>query len=143
MGKRSILFLGIGGLLCGSIWLVHLVQTPDESEPTPRIITLAESDERTAFLKAQGVASPVCIATEPIKLPVSIDENYRAYADLQKAQGLTLAAHLGENAVQYTYRSDETHTRIQLLFSEDDVLLGAIRYDATDAAEMTYFLSNA
>ena len=69
--------------------------------------------------------------------------NENEIAGLQ-AQGLPLAAHLGEAAARYTYTqnsSGQGSLCTELLLSEDQVLLGAIQYDSTAPEQFSPVLS--
>ncbi len=131
MGRRGVLILGILGFALGSIWLCRLVSLQKDTEPVP--IVLADGTARAAFLEAQGVPEPVCIATETVRLPGTAEGAYQEYAAMQDSQGLPLMTHLGESATRYTFTSQEDDGvdtwRTELLVSDTDQLIGAIRYD--------------
>lgn len=142
MGKRMILTAGIAGLILGSGWLAWWVQQAPTAEESVQIV-LTDEVARTAFLQEQGLPDHLCIAADPVRLPNRIDNSYEAYAALQEAQKLPLAEHLGETATRYTYAqsSSEPDTlRTELLLDENQMLIGAIRYDCTAPEEMTAVL---
>ena len=143
MKKRGVLVWGICGFLCGSVWLVRWVQrSAPEKTPVSSVIVLSDDADRDAFLREQGASAPVCLAVDPIRLPVSVDACYQDYADLQAQQNLPLYDALGTTAILYTYRTGGAADtdRIQLLLDTDGVLVGAAVYDSTNAGEITGLL---
>ncbi len=143
MGKRSVLALGIAGVLFGCGFLWQWLHQP-EAEPAPQEIVLSDGTQRLAFLEANGQPERCCVATETVQLPAAADDTYRRYLALQQAQGLPLEAHLGEAAARYTYTqnsSGQGSLYTELLLSEDQVLLGAIQYDSTAPEQFSPVLS--
>ena len=141
MGKRSVLALGIAGVLFGGGFLWQWLHQP-EAEPAPQEIVLSDGAQRLAFLEANG--QPERVATETVQLPAAADDTYRRYLALQQAQELPLEAHLGEAAARYTYTqnsSGQDSLYTELLLSEDQVLLGAIQYDSTAPEQFSPVLS--
>ena len=53
MGKRSVLALGIAGVLFGCGFLWQWLHQP-EAEPAPQEIVLSDGAQRLAFLEANG-----------------------------------------------------------------------------------------
>ncbi len=131
MGKRSILIAGILGLILGSGWLTWWIQQQPQAE-APVCITLADDAARMDFLRAHGYAESRCVAAEEVRVPVSIDSTYKAYAALQGAQRLPLASHLGESATRYTYVQSspgQATLRTELLLDSNQMIIGAMQYD--------------
>lgn len=132
MKKRLWLAAGGLGFLLGSAWLYWFISHAPETPPASQEIFLPDAAARCALLQSAGCTEPQCIGEEQIRLPAVTDRSYSAYAALQEAQSLPLAAHLGENARRYTYTqssSGQTHLRTELLVSENGLLLGAMQYD--------------
>lgn len=143
MGKRSVLALGIAGVLFGGGFLWQWLHQP-KAEPVPQEIVLSDGAQQLAFLEANGQPERCCVATETVQLPAAADDTYRRYLALQQAQGLPLEAHLGEAAARYTYTqnsSGQDSLYTELLLSEDQVLLGAIQYDSTAPEQFSPVLS--
>ena len=68
MGKRSVLALGIAGVLFGCGFLWQWLHQP-EAEPAPQEIVLSDGAQRLAFLEANGQPERCCVATETVQLP--------------------------------------------------------------------------
>lgn len=143
MGKRSILIAGMLGVIFGSGWLAWWIHQPTAEAPAAEIV-LTDETARLAFLEAQGQPESRCIAAETVRLPVSVDTVYKAYATLQQAQKLPLEAHMGETATRYTYTQSspgQDSLRTELLIDANQILIGAVQYSCTSPEQMTAVIS--
>ena len=73
-------------------------------EKEPEVITAASNEERIAYLEGLGwqvQANP--IETLDLRLPKTMEEDWAAYAKLQKGQGLPFSEFAGQAVKRYTY----------------------------------------
>lgn len=109
MGKRSVLALGIAGVLFGCGFLWQWLHQP-EAEPAPQEIVLSDGAQRLAFLEANGQPERCCVATETVQLPAAADDTYRRYLALQQAQGAASGGTSGRSSRTIHLHTEQLRT---------------------------------
>lgn len=125
-----VIAAGAAGAILGIAVLLNYVRSiPRYSE-----IILQSEQEKRDFLENCGIS----LKSEPpdvsyITLPLSIDSGvFGEYCQLQSKQNLPLAEHFGEEAQVWTFAESSSLTaKVQLICTNDGLLLGLIGYDST------------
>lgn len=135
--NRSVFVLAAGGagVILGTFLLISFAQSrPVYSE----IILQSEKDKRN-FLENCGVS----LKNEPpdiayITLPMSSDTKvFGEYCILQSEQNLPLSEHFGEKAEVWTFAAESSACgMVQLICTENGLLVGAMHYDSTSFDRM-------
>ncbi len=92
----------------------------------------ATDSERIEFLSQFGwEVDPEPVEMQELTIPQQFSEVYRLYNEVQKAQGMDLAAYAGKKCTRYTYRvtnyPDYPHeVRANLIVYENEVIGGDI-----------------
>ena len=138
MNKKKLAMILVG-VAAAILALVFILGGGDETED-PRAAELkllqkcrlATNEDRLALLTDLGWE----VAMQPeetreVRIPNEFSDVYARYNELQKEQGLDLAAHKGETVVRYTYLvvnhpSGENHVRATLLVKGDRLIGGDI-----------------
>jgi len=138
MNKKKLAMILVG-VVAAILALVFILGGGDETED-PRAAELkllqkcrlATNEDRLALLTDLGWE----VAMQPeetreVRIPYGFSDVYARYNELQKEQGLDLAAHKGETVMRYTYLvvnhpSGENHVRATLLVKGDRLIGGDI-----------------
>ncbi len=138
MNKKKLAMILVG-VAAAILALVFILGGGDETED-PRAAELkllqkcrlATNEDRLALLTDLGWE----VAMQPeetreVRIPNEFSDVYARYNELQKEQGLDLAAHKGETVMRYTYLvvnhpSGENHVRATLLVKGDRLIGGDI-----------------
>lgn len=89
---------------------------------------LKDNDSRILYLKSFGLdPKEMPIVYMEVQIPKEFDENYMAYNEIQKNQGLDLTEYQGKQAMLYSYEletheSGETGVTANLVLYKDKVI---------------------
>jgi len=98
--RRALLLLLLMLAACAAILALYRRGGADDTQPRA-----ATNDERVAYLASLGWE----VDAEPLEalrltLPETLEEPYRSYNELQRAQGFDLTPCLGKTLERYAYR---------------------------------------
>ena len=98
--RMALMSLALGLVIGSALLLAGCFGGDKETE----VITAATNEERVAYLEALGwQVEPQPIETLDLQLPEKLEDEWDAYAKLQKGQGLPFSEFAGQAVKRYTY----------------------------------------
>ena len=98
--RMALMLLALGLVIGSALLLAGCFGGDKETE----VITAATNEERVAYLEALGwQVEPQPIETLDLQLPEKLEDEWDAYAKLQKGQGLPFSEFAGQAVKRYTY----------------------------------------
>lgn len=133
--KRYVKFLFITPpfLLAAAALCLSRGHSGDAQQEIPAVT----EEQRLQWLAVQGLPAEL-LHSEPVTIPPQCSGSYEAYAALQEAQGLPLAAHMGGSAECFTYEITDSDPLLYAeLLTADGILIGAQCYHPEDGVTLT------